>query len=722
MQEIIRLEDQFYILTTSPRVDDRACVLKHEDTFGVFDRYGDISPLGKGDQGIYHKGTRFLSTLGLTVCGQKPLLLGSTLNQNNLFLNSDMTNPDIKDPVQGLIPKGALHIFRSKFLWDAVCYDRIRISNFSTSPLRITVAIQFEADFVDLFEVRGNIRQQRGQALPVQLADQEVVLSYDGLDHVTRKTRVRFNPMPEATQNNKVQFSAELNPKEDVVFMSMLSCELSSATVPVLMSFDNTLHRAQASYEAAEKDQCQISTSNAQFNAWLQRSMVDLRSLISHTPHGAYPCAGIPWFCVPFGRDGIITALQTLWWDPRIAKGVLTYLAANQATTIDESRDAEPGKILHEAREGEMAALGEIPFGRYYGSVDSTPLFVILAAAYFQRTADRAFLQELWPNIRAALRWMDTHGDEDRDGFVEYFRRTPRGLQQQGWKDSPDSVFHSDGRIPEGPIALCEVQGYVYMAKIRSAVLARALGDEPYANQLKFEAERLQKRFETQFWSEELKTYILALDGEKKPCKVRSSNAGHCLFTGIASPEHAQRVCDVLLAETSFSGWGIRTIDASELRYNPMSYHNGSVWPHDNALIAAGFWRYGFRTEALEIINSLFDISQHVELNRLPELICGFRRRAEEGPTLYPTACSPQAWASGSALLVLQTFLGMTMDAEQQQIRFTRPILPSFVNEVAIHRLKIGNASLSIRVRGERDNVDVHIERERGTVEAVVYK
>jgi glycogen debranching enzyme len=369
-----------------------------------------------------------------------------------------------------------------------------------------------------------------------------------------------------------------------------------------------------------------------------------------------------------------------------------------------------------------MAALKEIPFGRYYGSIDSTPLFVFLAGAYYERTADRAFIESIWPNLELALRWIDTHGDSDGDGFVEYQRRSKTGLVQQGWKDSQDSVFHADGTLAEPPIALCEVQGYVYAAKRSAADLAALLGRAEQADALRKQAEELRERFERAFWSEDIGTYALALDGRKRPCRVRSSNAGHCLLTGIAGPERARRTAQTLLANESFSGWGIRTVAASEARYNPMGYHNGSVWPHDNALIAAGLARYGLKDSVLGVMTGLFDASLFFDLHRLPELYCGFGRRPGEGPTLYPVACAPQAWAAASVFLLLQACLGLTINAPEGQLCFAYPLLPTFLKEVQVRGLKVGAASIDLLLLRHGHDVGINVLRREGRLEVRMVK
>src|ERR1700681_1142519 len=618
LTDIVRVEDEYYVRASSALADDRTRVLKYGDTFAVFNRYGDIEPIGPSRFGLFHAETRHLSRFTLRLNQKQPLLLSSTIRDDNAFLSVDLTHVDTSLNGAGDLPRGTVHTFRLQFLRESACYQYFRLLNYGLQPVQISLLLQFDADFADIFEVRGTKRAHKGERLPDHADGNRVLLSYNGLDRVLRTTSLDFSPQPSTLSTKEASFQLTLEPKEEKVVSCIISCERESRTRD-LVPFHAAYRDLEKEVDRTGIDDCALSTSSEAFNAWLKRSSADLRMLMEGNPEGPYPYAGVPWFNTVFGRDGIITALECLWMAPRIAEGVLKYLAETQATEEVPERDAEPGKILHEMRRGEMSVLNEVPFGRYYGSVDSTPLFVMLAGAYFRRTANLSFLNEVWPNIKRAIQWIDTYGDRDQDGFVEYAQRSSRGLVQQGWKDSNDSVFHADGTLAEAPIALCEVQGYVYAAKLAAARLSCTLGDKERCTALEAQAETLRTRFEEAFWCDDLSTYALALDGNKKPCRVQTSNAGHCLYAGIARPDRARLVAETLLSPDSFSGWGIRTVAAGQARYNPLSYHNGSIWPHDNSLIASGLAKYECKDLAGRILLGLLDASRWADLRRLPE-------------------------------------------------------------------------------------------------------
>ncbi len=698
----------------------RSRTLKHGDTFGVFDHNGDIAATASDAEGLFHRDTRHLSRLSLSLNGARPLLLSSTLRDDNATLTCDLTNPDIVNEAgQIVLEHDLVHLRRSRFLWNGACYERIAVRNFNEETTSVVVELSFFADFCDLFEVRGTKRPRRGRHHPPAIEKAKVSLAYTGLDGLTRRTILRFGPEPDQISSTSARFTLTLKPGETRSVFCTIECIGTEDEHREPESFFTAIRGARRMLRRSASRAVAVSTSNEVFNESVRRSVSDLYMLITDTPEGPYPYAGVPWFSTVFGRDALITAFETLWLDPHIARGVLFHLAANQAGDIDPAADAEPGKILHEVRYGEMAELGEVPFRRYYGSVDSTPLFVMLAGAYFERTGDLEAVRLLWPSIEAALSWIETYGDRDGDGYVEYGRQTEKGLANQGWKDSHDSIFHQDGSLAAGPIALCEVQAYVYGAFVAARDLARALGHDAQAYAHAARAIALAERFNRDFFDEALGTYVLALDGSKNPCRVISSNAGHALWAGIATPEHAQAVSAALMNRRMFSGWGVRTIAAGESRYNPMSYHNGSVWPHDNALIAAGLSRYGFKAEAGRILDGLFAASTYIDLRRLPELFCGFSRIKSQGPTYYPVACIPQAWAAGAPLYSLQACLGLNFDVEARRILFERPTLPDFLDTVNLKRVGLGDAIVDIALHRSRRSVVVEVQSSSGDVEVV---
>lgn len=718
----------FHIPAISSIFERRPRILKCGDLFGMFDQFGDILPGEGKPDGLWHQDMRFLSGLQLQVNGRVPLLLSSTVQRNNALLVVDLTNPDMFEDSRLILPSDRIHIFRAKFLWRAACHERLSVVNFANEPVRLDLRLIVQADFADLFALRGLKRAGCGNRTATVPSSDTLVLGYHGRDGIERKTCLTFDPAPDRLTETEAIFRMEMAPNERRSLFLRIGCNgvsraegsLTAAERPTGLGFFSAMRHARRDIRHAAGRAATVTTSNDIFNEVLCRSMADLSMLVTDTPQGPYPYAGVPWFSTAFGRDGIITALQLLWAAPEIALGVLRFLAATQAMTHQPAADAEPGKILHEIREGEMARLGEVPFRRYYGTVDATPLFVILAGMYWQRTGDLAAITEIWPNIELALVWMDLYGDADGDGFLEYRRQDDTGLVNQGWKDSDDAVFHADGRLADGPIALSEVQGYLYAAKQAAAHIAEALNRCDKARDLRRQAIALQDRFERAFWSDSLGFYALALDGRKAPCLILSSNAGQVLFSGIAGRERARRVADALFGQAFFSGWGIRTIAASEARYNPMSYHNGSIWPHDNAMIALGLAHYGFKDELLKLFSGLFDATAFMDLRRLPELFCGFRRSPEKGPTLYPVACSPQAWASAAPFALLGSCLGLGFDHEARLIRLHHPRLPDFLDEVRITNLWLGDGAADLLIRRHGPDVTVTVERRRGDIDVAI--
>jgi glycogen debranching enzyme len=709
-------EAPFYIAVADSATRVRR-TLKSGDTFVVMDSHGDVGASSGGPDGLFHRDTRYLSRLELTVNELQPLLLGSNLRDDNALLAIDLTNPDIFSDQRIVLQKDTLHIVRTIFLWRGTAYQRLGLRNFGDRAADLRLVIQFDSDFADLFEVRGLRRARRGTLTRRLYGPDQVLLSYHGLDGSTRRTRLTFDPPPAKLTVNAASYQLRVAPGAMQPLFVAVACDQADLRP---MPFRRGLLAARRELRAATIGETTVESSNELLNEVLCRSAADLSMLMTDTPQGRYPYAGIPWYSTTFGRDGLITALQMLWWNPGVARGVLRRLAAYQAKSIDPRSDAQPGKILHEMRTGEMAALHEVPFGLYYGSVDSTPLFVLLAGAYVERTSDERTLRELWPAIEAALGWIDGPGDPDRDGFIEYRRETEQGLANQGWKDSYDAIFHADGRLAEGHIALAEVQGYVFAAKRLAARCASRLGHAELARKLDTEATRLAERFETAFWCPDIETYALALDGAKAPCRVRTSNAGQLLFTGIARPDRAAVVARGLMESRFNSGWGIRTVAKGEARYNPMSYHNGSIWPHDNSLIALGFARYGLAQSVDRLFEGLFKAATYMDLRRLPELFCGFQRQRGYGPTLYPVACAPQAWASATPFALLEAALGLEFDPGKGEIRLRNPRLPSFVDEVTLRNLRLDPASVDLRVRRHKDSVSLDILRTSGKIQVSI--
>jgi glycogen debranching enzyme len=673
-----------YVLQGVASTTVEKIALKHGAAFLVTDPRGDL-PDAEPEAGLYWRGTRFLRTSNISLTDKPLLALSHFIANEQGSCRIDLTNAPLQVNSEA-ISQNTIYVRRELKLRGKVLIETLAFTSFYQEPLTIALKLQFGADFADLLEVRGRTRKQRGELHPPQVSHDAVVLSYTGRDGITRETRLRFSPQPEQVEPQAVFWNLALPPDQPV-------------EVQIAVAFHMDGGEASAGYEG-EKDtddtallhenRPMIHTDNVSFNRLMTRSMYDLEMMCTWTPEGMYPYGGVPWYVCPFGRDALITSLEFLPWFPEVARGTLAFLAAHQGRKVDTFTEEEPGKILHEYRRGEMANCREIPFIPYYGTVDATPLFLITLAQYVRWTNDLAFLKQHWEHAQAAVRWMTAYGDADGDTFLEYRKVSEAGLVSQGWKDSWDAISHQDGRLAQPPIALCEVQGYAYAAYQAMEYLARRVGNEDIATQSYTAAEHIRASFLERFWWPEEQVFYLALDGEKQPCKVVSSNAGQCLWTGIIPEDWAHALVARLMRADMYTGWGIRTLSEGAARYNPMSYHNGSVWPHDVALIGAGFARYGHTNEAGRLLQNVTDISQHYRDARLPELICGFHRPEGYGPTHYSSACVPQSWAAGAPFLLLSALLGLQPEAEYERLTIKRPFLPDWMPVLQLQHLRLG--------------------------------
>ncbi|MFN8634425.1 MAG: amylo-alpha-1,6-glucosidase [Chloroflexota bacterium] len=728
-------------------------VLKEHQMFLVCDGNGDIAAHNTDGHGLYWHDTRFLSLFELEMDAGRPQLLSSS-GEHNFMMTLQFANPLFQTPDGRDVRPRTLSIRRNRFL-RAALHERVGIFNYNPFSVPVTLHLTFGSDFRDMFDIRGYARRSKHGAIDRPWLDgNDLVLGYTGLDEMRRETRVRFDrvpsrvdiadPDPISPDDLELMpgISGAGDPRAEVpirpptataVFeLEVPPGQYASITCEVLVnqgdlepsadqdaSLDAAFGAMRASYDEWEASCTDIVTDDEIVNAVLKRSLHDLRLLSDRVEDGYLPSAGIPWFSVPFGRDSLITSLQTLALQPDIARATLLFLAKHQGREVNDWRDEQPGKILHEIRLGEMAALGQVPHTPYYGSVDATPLWVITLGEYVRWTGDRALANDLRPNLESALGWIETYGDLDDDGFVEYLCRSTRGIRNQGWKDSSDSATHRDGRVAEPPIALAEVQAYVYAAWIAAAELYERWGELERALELRGRAKTLAERFQRVWWSDVDQFFAMALDAEKRPVNTVSSNVGHCLWAGLLADDAGRAVGARLVREDMLCGWGVRTLSSIEPSFNPMSYHNGSVWPHDNSMIVAGLKRYRQDEHALQVAEELLDAAVRFPLYRLPELYCGFARdrRYYSMPAQYPVSCSPQAWAAGSVFLVFQALLGLEPDAAADRIAL-RPTLPRHVNELRVRNLRVGGHRVDFEVR--RDNGSIRVDVTRAAPVAVV--
>jgi glycogen debranching enzyme len=695
--------------------DSRLLSLKDGDIFLVADSWGDV--LG-GSDGLFSGDTRILSRFRLLIGNRRPSRLSFGLSRDNASFTLNGANRDLP-PVGGdATPRGIIHLERKRCLHAGRLFERIRLTNFGLNEVMAPIAYEFAADFRDMFEVRGLERVARGSLRPPVSTGRGMVLSYDGLDGRRRDSVIAFSQPPWRITESRADFMFTIMPDQRVdLFVEVAPI---GEEPPDSRRFDVALEGARSSVASFRDRGASVSASDSGFATWIEQSRLDVAVLTTQMETGAYPFAGIPWFSTPFGRDGIFTAWQMLWLDPSLARGVLAYLASRQATHTSAFDDATPGKIMHETRRGEMAALKEVPFGLYYGGVDTTPLFVALAGAYLTRTGDAHFIAALWPTLCAATGWLDRYGDTDGDGLIDYARGEKTGLSNQGWKDSVDSVFHQDGRLATGPIALVEVQGYAWAAWRAMAVMAERLGEDG-AEQWTARARTMRNAVESRYWMEDEGSYGIAIDGDGALCRVETSNPGHLLFVGLPSIDRARSVTRRLLSADFDSGWGLRTVATGAMRFNPMSYHNGSIWPHDTAIGLAGMARYGERAGVVKVMGDLLEASKSFD-NRMPELLCGFERHSDEPPIAYPVACMPQAWAAGSVFMMLQATLGVSIVADRREVRFDSPSLPTGVDVIRLNRLEVGGAQVDIEVRRAGDSVAVTLGGDSKRSVSVVLK
>ena len=684
--------------------------LKHEDCFVISDGQGDIGGVGDG---LFICDTRILSRFRLLI-GERPVpLLSASLSHDNVFFTANLSNGGSRD---GRVPHGVIHVERRRFLWENRLYERVTLTNYWHAPVTVPLRFEFAADFRDMFEVRGAPRPRRGTADAPSVDGGGVSRIYRGLDGVARSSAISFSPPPETLGDDSADFAVALaSHQSETIYVEIGE----TIETPGRDRYREVGILARIAMRARRRMGATPWSSGRVFNDWLVHSRSDIALLTTELKTGPYPYAGIPWYSTAFGRDGIITALQTLWLEPALARGVLNFLGDHQATEFQSFSDAEPGKIMHETRSGEMNALRELPFGRYYGGVDTTPLFVCLAVAYAEQTGDMELIDRLWPHLTAAAGWMESFTERNPHGFITYQRMEGSGLLNQGWKDSQDSVFHRDGSLPPGPIALVEVQGYAFYAYRGLADLAGRRGDRAQAHHWQKLSDKIRDGVEAEFWMEEAGYYAMALDGEGKQCAIRTSNAGHLLFVGLPSEERAARVAERLMSGPIFSGWGIRTLATDEIAFNPMSYHNGSVWPHDTAICAAGLARYGHKEAVVKLVSGIFEAALQFRL-RLPELFCGFPRQSGGMPVPYPVACLPQAWSAGAPFMLVQACLGLSVDGWKRRVIVDRPTLPIGIDSLTVRRLRVGDAEVDVHFQHVGDHVVCHLERDEDHVALVV--
>jgi glycogen debranching enzyme len=698
-------------------------VLKRGNLFLVANAQGDVAPAGARDLGLFLTDTRHLSAWRLTVRGGPPLVLSSQISPDYVA-QIDFTVTSLHEgDLLGHEPVNFIHL-RRDMLIDDVLVDRLALENFLARRIDFWVEMAWAADFADVFEVRGAKRALRGAYDLPRVERDLAVLSYQGRDGRRYATEIRIDgAAPDGGgparlarlggRGARVELHLDPGERVEVSFVVAAGVERGSAVRPVpgeerplpsrsARTFGERAAATHDAYGVWARQATRFRTSNEVFDQALAQAVADLKALRVYHFGAPVVSAGIPWYTCPFGRDALFAGYEALLAAPEVARDALRFLARLQGTRDDPSRDEEPGKIPHEIRFGEMAAAGEVPHSPYFGSADATPLFLVLLSEYELWTDDRETVDSLLPAAEAALGWLDRYADRDGDGLIEYERRAPKGLRNQGWKDSHDGVPFADGRPAEPPIALIEVQGYAIDARRRMADLLRRRGRRDEAYRLVAAARAHAQAVEERLWMEGKGTYAIALDRDKRQVDAVTSNPGHLLFSQAAPPDRARRAAASLLDGAMWSGWGIRTLAAGQGAYNPLSYHNGTVWPHDNAICAMGMSGYGMTREAGDVLSALWQAVQHFRHLRLPELFCGLPRDGTF-PVHYPVACSPQAWSSAAWFLLLRAVLGISADAPRRTLRIVAPQMPPWLDEIVLEGLRVGPARATIRfVRGPK--------------------
>lgn len=673
-------------------------VIKEGDLFFLTEKNGDItSNLDKG-YGLYTKDTRFLSRLEVLVDGERPELLVSESEKS--YLASIHLMKNVKDT-------GALELERKRFIYDGVLYEKIILTNYFLNRRSAELSISFDADFQDMFIVRQYRDGKVGEKLASVIGEQEYTIRYQGADELLRETLIQWDLAGgRVGEDGVVTFPIELQPKE-VQEITLTITPLIGGEGGEPLAFAEAFEHLEASYQQWKSETTGVKSDLPLFDSLYDRGVQDLRMLMTDVGYGDVPVAGLPWFAVPFGRDSLITSLFMLPLNPHKVKGTLRTLANYQGTKVDKWRDEQPGKIMHEIRFGELVTTGQSPFSPYFGTIDATPLFIVLINEYYNWTGDLELVKELLPNIKRALEWIDVYGDEET-GFMAYHQEAEKGFPNQGWKDSSNSLVHENGEYAKSPIALSEVQGYVYQAKKGLSPILKLIGESELGRQLDEQAARFRESFERDFWMEEEQFYAIALDQDKDQVKSVTSDPGHLLFSMLPEVSRAAAVADRLVADDMFNGYGIRTMSSEAAGYYPMSYHNGSVWPHDNGMILLGLSKLGYKQQAGKVISGLLEASRHFEYQRLPELFCG--HGSELGyPVPYPTTCSPQAWAAATSFAFLQAILGINPNAIQKEIHLN-PFFIAGMDSLTVDRLSVGDGVLSLELTRNVETGEIEVE------------